>query len=652
MNDPKVKQQVAEKIRDSSNILVTVSSNPSVDELSAALGLTLLLNKMDKHATAVFSGSIPPAITFLDPEKTFEDTTDSLRDFIIALDKEKADHLRYKLEGDLVKIYITPFRTTITSDDLEFSQGDYNVELVIALGVEHKDHLDAALDGHGKILHDATVITLTAGEQVSNLGSIDWHDSNASSLSEMLTSLHEAMKLDKKLLDKSIATAWLTGIVAATERFSNPRTTSRVMTLAANLMAAGADQQLIAARLEEATDEDEPKEGTVEPQDAQESSDKTALTEGEKTKLSKEEEPAGAEPPRPNGELIISHEKKGTIEEVAKEVGEERLAESERAAERALEKHEETIAATTEESMLQPEGTSVSPMLEPVAQEAVVAPEVAPVHQGAIAYEPPVQAGPAVAPAATTVDPVFGGTLNATSEQAADDARRQIENDKNKVILSHNYIGNSQGQTFDSPVNSVGSNDMAPIADPFGPAGGVGYESAFVPPTTPTVTAPTITPPSQAIAAMQPSEPAVSELAFGVPMAGPIPPAPTLADIDSQNRVPVMPSSGDEARAAVEAAFAASAPVVNEGVAPVPVAAPEPSVPTDFGLPLPPPPPLPADFSDGMPPLPPMPDMVQATQPELLGDIFAPEAQQPFESQTAPVSSQPADLGQFRIPGQ
>ena len=139
---------------------------------------------------------------------------------------------------------------------------------------------------------------------------------------------------------------------------------------------------------------------------------------------------------------------------------------------------------------------------------------------------------------------------------------------------------------------------------------------------------------------------------YRVVLCQPIPPAPTLADIDSQNRVPVMPSSGDEARAAVEAAFAASAPVVNEGVAPVPVAAPEPSVPTDFGLPLPPPPPLPTDFSDGMPPLPPMPDMVQATQPELLGDIFAPEAQQPFESQTAPVSSQPADLGQFRIPGQ
>ena len=88
MNDTGAKQQIVEKIKGSSNILVTVSRDPSVDELSAALGLTLLLNKMKKHATAVFSGAIPPAITFLDPEKTFEATVDSLRDFIIALDKD------------------------------------------------------------------------------------------------------------------------------------------------------------------------------------------------------------------------------------------------------------------------------------------------------------------------------------------------------------------------------------------------------------------------------------------------------------------------------------------------------------------------------------------------------------------------------------
>lgn len=253
MNEGSAKQQIVEAVKATSSILITVSDNPSVDELSAALGLTMILNKLDKRTTAIFSGAVPPAISFLDPGKTFEGTVDSLRDFIIALDKEKADHLRYKVDGDVVKIFITPYRTTLTSKDLDFSQGDeYNVETVIALGVKDQAHLDKAFAAHGRILHDATVATISNDATPGTLGSIDWRDSTSSSLCEMLVSLSEALKTNDPLLDEQIATAFLTGIVSATDRFSNSQTSSRVMTMAAQLMAAGANQQLIAAKLQEA----------------------------------------------------------------------------------------------------------------------------------------------------------------------------------------------------------------------------------------------------------------------------------------------------------------------------------------------------------------------------------------------------------------
>lgn len=631
MNDPKIKQQIAEKIKNSSNILVTVSKDPSVDELSAALGLTLLLNKLDKHATAIFSGNVPPAITFLEPDKTFEGTTDSLRDFIIALDKEKADHLRYKLEGDLVKIYITPYRTTITGDDLEFSQGDYNVELVIALGVEDKDHLDSALDGHGKILHDATVVTLTAGEQISSLGSIDWHDSNASSLSEMLTNLQDAMKLDKGIMDQSIATAFLTGIVAATDRFSNPRTSSRVMTIAAQLMAAGADQQLIAARLEEAEPEEEevPEEPDL-PDAPSDDNGEVVLAEGESTKLPKQ----GAEPPkkRDDGELLISHQKEGTLEEVAEEVNRERLEESARTAKKALEKREEEVAAAN---------TSVDQ-----GEEATTEPTPPTATGGAVDYVP----GGVHAPMPMQTEPLLGGTLNATSEQAEEDKRREIEDDKNKVILSHSYLEGKP--TYDAPVNSVAAGEKEEsLPDIFkdGPA----TSSAVEPVAAPTVQAPTVTPPSETMTLPAPApipEPVAEEVA-PAPVPDPvvtepqIPPAPTLADIDAENRAPHQDvASHDEARAAIDAAFAASP----QPSAEIPL--PPPPTPEDMGLPLPPP--LPTDFSAGVPPLPPV------AEPERLGDILAPESAVPAPpllgavDMPPPHPVAPSDPGQFRIPGQ
>ena len=248
MADTSVKQQIVDILKESSNVLVTVNANPSVDELSAALATTLLINKMNKHATAIFSGEVPPAIEFLEPEKTLESTVDSLRDFIIALDKEKADHLRYKVVDDVVKIFITPYRTTISEKDLDFSQGDYNVEMVIAIGVRDSRDIDRALEAHGQILEDAVVVTLSCGDTVGSLGSIDWHESRASSYCEMAMNLVEAIKSEKDLVDEQIATAFLTGLVAATERFSNNKTSSRVMTIAAQLMGRGATQQLIATK--------------------------------------------------------------------------------------------------------------------------------------------------------------------------------------------------------------------------------------------------------------------------------------------------------------------------------------------------------------------------------------------------------------------
>jgi Exopolyphosphatase-related proteins len=248
------KRQIIEKIKASDNILVALNNSPSVDELAAALGVVLIINKMnkmDKHATAIVSGEIPDALQFLDPEKTFENTVDGLRDFIVAIDKDKADHIRVKAEGDFAKVYITPYRTTISKDDLEFSQGDYNVDLVVALNVQTTDDLDNALSAHGRILHDATVVDITTNES-SRLGSISWRDSTASSLSEMVTILSSGLKDEKgkSFIDQSVATALLTGIVAATDRFSNNKTTPNVMAIASKLMTYGADQQLIATNLQ------------------------------------------------------------------------------------------------------------------------------------------------------------------------------------------------------------------------------------------------------------------------------------------------------------------------------------------------------------------------------------------------------------------
>ncbi|MDQ3065232.1 MAG: hypothetical protein M3Q36_03090, partial [bacterium] len=218
---------------------------------------------------------------------------DSLRDFIISLDKSKADKLRYKVEENVVKIFITPYRTSITEKDLEFTQGEINVDVVLALGVTQQEDLDQAITAHGRILHDATVIAVTHGEAQSTVGNINWQEPAASGLSEMLVSISEALQAG--LIDAQIATAFLTGIVAETDRFSNPKTSPKVMTMSAQLMAAGANQQLIANELQK----------TVS----------VPLQQAEAEGVQDQKQPeASAEAPTDDGALAINHEEEQPAE--------------------------------------------------------------------------------------------------------------------------------------------------------------------------------------------------------------------------------------------------------------------------------------------------------------------------------------------------
>ena len=334
--------QVADRIKDSDNVLVALSKNPSVDELSAALGLTFMLDKLGKHATAIFSGAVPNAIEFLEPEKTFESNTNSLQDFIIALDKEKADHLRYKIEGDFVKVFITPYKTTLDEKDLEFSHGDYNVDLIVALNVNAESDLDSALSEYGKIKHDASSINISAAAP-GKFGDLEWGDPGASSVSEMIATLADildAEDAEEKLVDKSTATALLAGIVAATNRFSNERTSADTMSVAAALMTDGADQQLISSSIpvdiltSDTVDvNEEVAELDKEEPEAPKEQEKKDGTLAELVIDKKPETPEPAEEPEPEAEPVVEEASEEPEQESAAQLAIERMNASIRKAE-------------------------------------------------------------------------------------------------------------------------------------------------------------------------------------------------------------------------------------------------------------------------------------------------------------------------------
>lgn len=282
-----VKAQLVSKLKEANSVLVCVSNNPSVDQLSATLALTLILNKLGKHATAVFSGEVPNTLSFLNPESTIKKDTNSLQDFIISLDKEKADKLRYKVEDQFVKIFITPYNTAISEKDLEFGQGEVNVDVVVALGVHAQQDLDKAIAANGRILHDATVISITT-VPTSTLGSINWSNEKSSSLCEMLVDLTSVLT-PTNVLDSQIANALLSGIVAETDRFSNEKTSASTMSISSNLLQLGANQQLVASKISPERQAEKPTE-KVKSENEEKKAGIPVVEEKDKVTVSKQEE--------------------------------------------------------------------------------------------------------------------------------------------------------------------------------------------------------------------------------------------------------------------------------------------------------------------------------------------------------------------------
>ena len=623
--DPNAKQLIVERIKSTTNILVTVSRNPSVDELSAALGLTLMLNKMDKHATAVFSGAVPPAIEFLEPQKTFENTTDSLRDFIIALDKEKADRLRYKVEEDVVRIFITPYRTKITEKDLNFSQGDFNVELIVALGVEKREDIDTAVTAHGRILHDATVVTINSKDEKSSVGSIDWSDSSSSSLCEMLMSLSEALQTG--LLDQQISTALLTGIVSATDRFRNEHTSPKVMTMAAQLMAAGANQQLIATKLEERHELNSDSDIKVK---AKSTDGTTRLKEGESEKVSKDETP-NETPKKDDGEMTIDHGKEQPVEPAPEAEPEAPTPEPEKAPEEPSQVAEAELEAKLDAVMATPApAEELKNDLLAASEAAADAPTNAP--------EPPIKGMSGSWRDRPVAAPSFGGTLNATADMVDEERAHDGSFGGDQPILSHSPVTGTPPPQFDQPAEEVAPVEPLTEAIKSEPESQLSYEPLPEPHEEPVAT----------------PEPA--------PVAAPAATAPEVVTPEAPAPVAI-----DDARAAVDAALnampfnPAGQPLQSVGAQPlgeeIRPAEPVPAMPVESvappavepvapvaAEPTPVPPPA-------MPAMPPLPDF--STLPPLPGQ---PE-QAPHPAMTDPSLSQdtavtvPTDPGQFRIPG-
>lgn len=230
--------------------LIIIPRSPSTDALAAGLALTQSLERAGKSPHLVSQDfRLPDKHNFLPKSETVKNNLSSLRSFIINVNtkKTKLDTLSYDLEGDQLRIYVTPKSGTFEAQDVTTSSGPYAYDTAIVIGATSLNELGEIYEQNAEFFYKTPLISIDHRPQHARFGQINLVDVVASSSSEIVFELIQQFAPDT--LDEHIATSVLTGIISNTQGFQSQTVTPRALSIASQLISVGARRDVIIQNL-------------------------------------------------------------------------------------------------------------------------------------------------------------------------------------------------------------------------------------------------------------------------------------------------------------------------------------------------------------------------------------------------------------------
>lgn len=239
------KEQIIDQITKSETILLCVSKNPNGDSLGAALGFYLALKKIGKKTDIVSPTATLEKYSFLPSSNLITHKLEGARDYVFSVDikKDKLQQLRYEVQDDKLKIFITAKNGDLTEKQLALESSKFKYDLIIVLGTSDLENLGNVYDDNPELFYEAPVINIDNSPSNEYFGKINLVDVAISSTSEIVYNL--ISNFDEKLLDEQISTNLLAGIITKTSSFQNKNTTPKAFLAAASLVSKGANKENI-----------------------------------------------------------------------------------------------------------------------------------------------------------------------------------------------------------------------------------------------------------------------------------------------------------------------------------------------------------------------------------------------------------------------
>lgn len=242
-------EQFLSTVQRANRPLIVLSETPHADDVATAYGLAAALKTLKKDAEIVSSGGpAPRSLSFLGGP-TVKETLPNVRSLTVHLQvgKTKVDELSYAVEGEELRIHITPKNGVWTQDDVKIATSTYRYDLIIMIGVADMPSLGSFAADYADFIFHTPIINLdhrAANEQYGHVNIVDISAvANGEVAYELLT------RIDAQMVDAQMATTFLTGMIAKTKSFKTPNVTPKTLKVVGTLINGGAKRDEIIEKL-------------------------------------------------------------------------------------------------------------------------------------------------------------------------------------------------------------------------------------------------------------------------------------------------------------------------------------------------------------------------------------------------------------------
>jgi nanoRNase/pAp phosphatase (c-di-AMP/oligoRNAs hydrolase) len=242
------KQQTIELVKKANRILILGHRDPEGDLLGSSLALTKSLCDLGKTVELVVTGDIPSVYKFLPYQKSISSDLNISSGKVLRIDTNKAPitGMKYKKSDGFLDVILESDKN-LKFEFIEIINGTPKPDLILILDTPDVEKIDKSYDANTEIFFEVPIVNIDHHPGNEYFGTVNLVDLTASSTAEILVSLLEALGV--KIADPDTATCLLLGIISDTQSFRSQSTTPKSLTVAAQLLAAGARQQEIISNL-------------------------------------------------------------------------------------------------------------------------------------------------------------------------------------------------------------------------------------------------------------------------------------------------------------------------------------------------------------------------------------------------------------------